>query len=325
VSERALGGEPSVTIAIPVLNEEAHLTSCLEAVAAQRYPAVVQVLVVDGGSTDGTRELASRFQLVEVLDNPRGSRPAGLNRALASARGEIFVRVDARTLIDPDYVHACVAALMRTRACIVGGPMRLRATTRSEQAVASAMASRLGAGPAAFRRVPSTGRFVDTVYLGAFRRDVLESLGGFDEDFGGNEDAELAYRARSSGGVYLDPKIVSFYAVRGDLWALARQFYRYGRKRFETMALHPQSIAPRQLAVPLLAALLISPWRRPVLRCYLATVGARALAEAGRDPGAVTTVALAIPTMHLAWLAGFSAGVVRRLRPAPAALNGRRG
>ncbi|MGH9296048.1 MAG: glycosyltransferase, partial [Acidimicrobiales bacterium] len=175
-----MGTRPRVTIGIPVLDEEGHLGRCLRAVEAQSYPEILQVLVVDGGSVDGTVEVAGGFRGVEVLANPRRTRPAGLNVAIASAKGDVFVRVDARSVIAPDYVEACVAALERSGAAMVGGPMRLSAASPGQRAIKAAMTSRLGSGPAAFRREAGEARFVDTVYLGAYRLEMVRGLGGYD-------------------------------------------------------------------------------------------------------------------------------------------------
>ncbi len=196
-----------MSIILPVRDEEGLLAACLESLAAQDYPKIVEVVVADGGSTDRTAELAASYPKVVVVDNPRRSRPAGLNVALRHATGEIVVRVDARTRLAADYVSRCVEALERSGAAIVGGPMAYEATTPGQRAFAAAMSSRLGAGPAEFRRPGGEPRFVDTVYLGAFRKEVIDELGGYDEWSGGNEDAELAYRAQIAGGVFLDPAI----------------------------------------------------------------------------------------------------------------------
>ncbi len=304
---------PGVTVALPVLDEEEQVGRCLAAIDAQDYGHLLEVLVVDGGSSDRTRELARRHRRVRVVDNPRRSRPAAMNVALREARGDIVVRVDARTVVAPDYVTCCVRALERSGAAIVGGPMRLDASTSVERGIKAAMTSRIGGGPAEFRRMEGVPRFVDTVYLGAFHRDVVTGLGGYDEVFGGNEDAELAFRARLAGGVYLDPAIRSSYAVRDGLRALGSQYYRYGRARAGTVRKHPASLAPRQLAVPLLLLGLASPWRRRVLVVYASGVAARALVEARHDPPAAPVVAAALPVMHGAWGAGFLQGLGRGL------------
>jgi succinoglycan biosynthesis protein ExoA len=302
---------PTVTVAIPVLDEERYLGACLDAINAQEKANVVEILVVDGGSTDGTREIASAFAKVTVLDNPRRIRPAGLNVAVAAAKGEIFVRVDGRTEIAPDYVARSVAALERSGAAVVGGPMRYAASGPLQRGIAAAMTSRLGAGPAAFRRVGREAGFVDTVYLGTFRTETIRRLGGYDEWFGGNEDAELNHRCRDAGGVWLDPEIRSSYAVRAGLRALFKQFRRYGRARATTIRKHPGSLSIRQLAVPALVLGLASPWRRKVLATYLSIVFARGAIEARRDLPASPAFMVALPVMHAAWAVGFAERILR--------------
>jgi succinoglycan biosynthesis protein ExoA len=303
---------PTVTVGLPVLNEEPYIAACLDAVMRQSYANIIEVLVADGGSSDRTREIvaASADGRVRLLENPRRIRPAGLNVVIGAATGDIFVRVDARTLIATDYVERCVGALETTEAAMVGGPMRFTASTPAERGIRAAMTSRLGAGPAQFRREQGEGRFVDTVYLGAYRVETVRRLGGYDELFGGNEDAELAWRARKAGGVYLDPAIASTYAVREGLGPLWRQFRRYGRARAITIRKHPRSLSARQLAVPALVVGLLSPWRRPVAVAYGTLVLARALMEGVQDdPAAGAVLAGALPVMHAAWAVGFAEGI----------------
>jgi len=294
-----------VSIILPVLNEATQLVRCLKAIGRQSYPGIVEVIVADGGSTDETRSVASSFDKVRVVDNPRRIRPAGLNVAIANASGDVIVRVDARTALTPDYVERCVEALERSGAAIVGGQMRYEAHNAHQRGIVAAMTSRLGAGPAAFRREGGEPRFVDTVYLGAFRYETIHEMGGYDEWSGGNEDAELAWRAQQFGGVYLDPSIVSSYLGRDGLGPLARQFYRYGRNRARTMRKHPGSVSYRQLAVPALFVALASPWRRQVLAAYVMVVLGRGAVELTQDPPAVPTLVAAFPTMHAAWGLGF--------------------
>jgi len=311
----------TVSIILPVLNEAAQLERCLRSVAEQGYPAIIEVVVADGGSSDDTRSVASAFANVLVVDNPRRIRPAGLNAAIAAATGEVIVRVDARTAIAPDYVERCVAALERSGAAVVGGQMRYEAENARQRGIVAAMTSRLGAGPAAFRREGGHPRFVDTVYLGAFRAGTVREMGCYDEWSGGNEDAELAWRAQGFGGAYLDPSIKSFYLGRDGLRPLARQFYRYGHNRARTIRKHPGSVSYRQLAVPALFAGLLSPWRRRVLVTYIAGVLVRAALELVTDPPAVPTMLAAFPTMHAAWGLGFARGILRRPGSQESAMN----
>ncbi|MHB1987438.1 MAG: glycosyltransferase family 2 protein [Acidimicrobiales bacterium] len=295
---------------MPALNEASMVGACLEAIDHQQYPFINEIVVADGGSTDATRAIVSRFDRARIVDNPRRSRPAGLNVALAEATGDVVVRVDARTRLAPDYVSCCVDALESSGAAIVGGPMRFSCENARERGIAAAMMSRLGAGPAEFRRLGGVPRYVDTVYLGAYRRKVVAELGGYDEWSGGNEDAELAFRAQEAGGVYLDPKIVSTYAVREGLGPLARQFYRYGCHRARTVRKHPSSLSPRQLAVPGLLIGLCSPWRKSVLATYVSIVLGRGLVEATQDPAAAAVLVIALPVMHANWGVGFTVGLL---------------
>lgn len=316
---------PTVTVAVPVLDEESHIGSCLKAIEGQTYPAILEILVVDGGSKDRTREFAMTVPLVRLLDNPRRSRPSGLNVAVWAARGDIFVRVDARAEIASDYVEQCVAALRASSAAIVGGTMKFSAEGAVQRGIRAAMTSRIGAGPAAFRRQLSAPQFVDTVYLGAFRTDTVRALGGYDEWFGGNEDAELNFRAQHAGGVYLDPAIRSRYAVREGFAALWRQFRRWGTARAVTIRKHPASLSGRQLAVPALLIGVLTPWRRFFLSAYIGLVAGRAALEARRDPWAAPAMLVALPTMHVAWGIGFLTGIPRRRHLGPDAAADLRG
>lgn len=303
---------PTVSIILPVLNEGSQLRRCLRAVQRQSYPAICEVVVADGGSTDDTRAVVSEFAKIVVVDNPRHIRPAGLNAAIAAASGEIIVRVDARTAIAPDYVERCVEAIQRSGAALVGGQMRYEAGGAAQRGIVAAMTSRLGAGPAAFRREGGRPRFVDTVYLGAFRAETIREMGGYDEWSGGNEDAELAWRAQSFGGVYLDPSIKSYYLGREGLGPLARQFYRYGHNRARTIRKHPRSLSWRQLAVPILFLGLASPWRRQVFIAYAALIVGRGAVQLADDPASTPTLLAAFPTMHAAWGLGFLRGITKR-------------
>jgi succinoglycan biosynthesis protein ExoA len=310
-----IDGMPTVSVVMAVLNEEAGIEDTLESVAVQTYPNVVEIVVADGGSTDDTPALAASFPGVRVLDNPGRIQACGLNRALEVARGEVVVRVDGHCSIEPDYVERCVEVLGATGAAVVGGGMNPVGDTPVRRGIAAAMRSRLGAGPARFHVGGRPGP-VDTVYLGAYRRDLALQAGGYAPDLAINEDAEFAYRMSRYGDVWFDPTIRSTYVPRGSLDRVARQFFRYGRGRAATVKRHPGSLRARQLAAPLLVAGLLSPWRRQVAAVYAAGVVARSLVEAARDPGAAPAFAGALPLMHLAWGTGFWLGLADR-SPSP--------
>jgi glycosyltransferase involved in cell wall biosynthesis len=297
---------PTVTVIIPTLDEAAAIDACLDAVAAQTHPSIVQVLVVDGGSEDGTPELAAAHEGVTVLHNPRRIQSAALNLGIAAAEGEVIVRVDGHCLLAPDYVARCVDALADTGAAVVGGAMTPVAQGAVPSGIAAAMGSRFGAGPARFHVGGAPG-WVDTVYLGAYRAELVRRVGGYAEDMTINEDAELAHRMAPHGGIWFDPSIRSTYAPRRSLGAVARQFYRYGGGRASTVARHPGSLKPRQMVSPLLVLGLLSPARRWVAAGYLAGLVAVVTEESRRTSVAqgLPTFALALPTMHVSWGTGF--------------------
>ena len=296
-----------MTVVIPTYREQAHIEATLLAVREQTYADIVEVFVVDGGSDDRTRELAAAAGAT-VLDNPQRAQAAGLNVGIAAAAGDVIVRVDGHCTIAPDYVERCVEALDRTGAAMVGGAMSPVATSGLPRAIALSMASPLGAGPARFHSGGAAG-WVDTVYLGAYRTSDARAAGGYATDVGVNEDAEFAVRMARHGGVWFDPLIQSTYTPRPTLSAVARQFWKYGTSRAATVRRHPASLAPRQLAAPLLVLGLCSPWRRQVLTAYVAVVAAetaRLSLSAGRNGVLVAPV---LPAMHLPWGAGFLVGL----------------
>lgn len=300
---------PTVTVAIPVLNEEVCIDRCLDAVDRQTYPGIVEVLVVDGGSTDATVRLALRHPRVRIVVNPRRIQACALNLALAQSSAAVFVRVDGHCEIADDYVSQCVATLERTGASMVGGQMvPVAAGGLLQQGIAAAMSSRLGAGPARFHAGGAAGP-VDTVYLGAFWTAVGRDVGGYAEDQPVNEDAELAQRMKGRGPVWFDPGIRSTYVPRSDLLSLGKQFWRYGQGRATTVRKHPRSLAPRQLIAPLLVLGLLSRWRRGVSATYLAFIGAAAAVKARSEPKLGLGFFAALPTMHLLWGAGFLVGL----------------
>jgi glycosyltransferase involved in cell wall biosynthesis len=309
---------PTVTVAIPVLNEEAHIDACLDAVAGQTYPGIVEVLVVDGGSTDATRAMVADRPGVRLLENPRRIQAAALNIALEEAKGDVFVRVDGHCVVASDYVERCVKVLQRTAAAMVGGAMTPVAEDALQRGIASAMASKIGAGPARFHSGGASGP-VDTVYLGAYRTELARAVGGYATDVGVNEDAEFAIRMRSRGPVWFDQTIRSTYVPRGSLRAVGRQFYRYGRSRAATVRKHPRSLVVRQLAAPVLLVALVTPWRRPVVVAYGLAVLAASAPVVRRDRRAWPMFVAVVPVMHAAWGAGFWVGIARRNRRRPGA------
>ena len=201
---------PLVTVVMAVRNEGAFLEESLGSVLAQDYPADrLEIILADGMSEDGTRAAAEGLRVrhpgLTVIDNPGRVVATGLNAAIRRARGDVIVRVDGHTVIAPDYVRQCVDALERTGADNVGGRMNAVGAGPFGEAVALATSSPFGVGGARFH-YSTEEEWVDTVYLGAWRRDVFERIGFFDEELVRDQDDEFNYRLRATGGrVLLTP------------------------------------------------------------------------------------------------------------------------
>lgn len=326
---------PSVSVVMPVVNEERHLRAAVQRVLNQDYPGPLDVTLAVGPSHDGTADvadaLAREFDRVRVVANPSGATPAGLNAAIAASAGEIVVRVDGHAMIPNDYVRVAVEVLERSGADNVGGVMAAEGIGDFERAVAAAMTSRFGVGDASFHVGGEEGPAL-TVYLGCFRRSALERVGGYDESMERAQDWELNLRIRESGGVvYFTPSLHVIYRPRHSLRALARQYHDYGRWRREVARRHPSTLSARYLAAPVTVAVI----GLGVLVSAVAAIGGRqGLALAGLAPAAVyasgnaiasittglrsgdAAVTLRLPavfaTMHGAWGVGFLRGGVGR-------------
>jgi glycosyltransferase involved in cell wall biosynthesis len=255
---------PQVCIIIPERNEKSSIRTCLNAVLAQDYPQnLISILVVDGISTDGTREILTEYErdypFFKVIESPRKVVPPGFNLALRHTRADIIVRVDGHTVIAPDYVRQCVETLHRTQADNVGGKMNAVSTTRFGQAVAFATSTPFGVGGARFH-YSDDEEWVDTVYMGAWPRQVFEKIGLFDEELVRNQDDEFNYRLRQQGGrILLSPTIRSEYTVRSTPLALLRQYVGYGYWKVRVLQKHPLQMSLRQFVPPaFVLALLLS-------------------------------------------------------------------
>jgi len=319
---------PFVTIAMPCFNEEHYIEACVASVQAQDYPADrIEILVADGRSTDRTREvladLAAADARIRLIDNPERLQAAGMNRIIAEARGDLIVRMDVHCEYAPSYVRSCVEVMQRTGADNVGGAQRARARSRFQKALCAALDSPLGVGGAAYRSPDKEG-YVDTVFLGAFRRAVFEQVGIYDPCAITNEDAELNQRLLASGGrIYLSPDIEVYYYPRDSFRALARQYFKYGQGRARTLLKHRTLPTVRPLVPFLLVVgggiLLVTSPVQPLTPAAFAAYAAVCALEAvrvGRKAGwsAVPIVWGIFPTLHVAHGLGFARGLLRYLR-----------
>jgi glycosyltransferase involved in cell wall biosynthesis len=271
----------SISVIIPVRNEEKFIKRCIERLANQTYEKKdIEVLVVDGMSEDGTREiihrisrfLANNYRMkIRLIDNPKGQRAAALNIGIKEASGDIILRIDAKTIIPPDYIEKCVKTLIEKAADNVGGiqkpviDLESGTTDRdrtTQMAICIALSHPFGVGNARFRVGKKSG-FVDTVYLGCFRREVFDKVGLFDEESVViSEDSDMNYRIKRAGGkVYFNKDIIAYYYPRDnykDLWKL---YFRYGGAKAGNLIKRGRLTAWRQFIPPFfLLSLILFPF-----------------------------------------------------------------
>ena len=306
---------PSVSVVIPAHDGGRHIGAALDSILAQRYGGAIEVIVADGSEIPQlAKMLAGPYPNVRVVRNAEGSASAGLNHALAAATGEVVVRCDVQAVLPLDYVAQAVDALKRTGAANVGGWRHAVGGSFFERAAALAVTTFLGVGNARHHRGGREGPS-DTVYLGTWRRETLDAVGGFNPRLLRNQDYELNWRLREMGRtIWFDPALVVEYRPRGSLWSLAKQYFDYGRWKAAMLRQHPRSLRWRQLVAPTLVVGLAVSFAAAVLGlrvalllplAYLAALVAWSVGVgiARREPAA-TLLPLALATMHLCWGVG---------------------
>ena len=318
-SANALYGSPKreISVILPVLNEEKYLEDAVTAILAQQYDGKIEVILAVAPSVDRTSEIAQRLHIndprVVIVDNPTGRTAAGLNLAIAASQYSIIVRVDGHANIPKNYCHLVSEVLESTGAVNVGGLMAAEGQSLFERSVARAMRSPLGVGASRFHTGGGAGE-VDTVYLGAFRKEALLAVGGFDERFTRAQDWELNFRLRQAGGVvYFDPRLIVTYRPRSTVKALAKQYFEYGRWRRVVSRRHQGTINYRYLAPPFTVVAttlsLLLGWLVSSLLFIPALVYAVfiliASAELGKSMGEILCLPTILLTMHISWGLGF--------------------
>lgn len=326
------GDAELVSVIVPARDEEESIGATLTALRRQDHPTL-QIIVVDGGSTDGTVAVVERHMAedprIELLPNPRGIIPAALNIALGAARGRWVVRMDAHSTVDAQYVAAAVARLREGRWGGVGGRKDGVGTTPAGVAIAAALGSRFGVGGSLYH-YGTIEQPVDHIPFGAYPTELLRRLGGWDEGLVANEDFEFDYRLRRSGAALLfDPRLKISWKSRQTVRSLYRQYRRYGAGKLDVARLHPDSVRFRHLMPPLLVPYLVAAAvvavRRPRLGAALAAPYAAGLTVAsvrtGRaldDPAARAYVPAAFLAMHVGWGVGVWSRALQLLRKAEA-------
>lgn len=323
-----------VSIIVPCYNERTTITLLLDALYGQSYPlSAMEVVIADGLSDDGTPEIINEWHhthpdlKINLVENRKRNIPSALNTAIEASTGEIIIRLDAHSKPHQDYIERSVADLEKGLGENVGGVWDIQAGSDSwiARSIAAAAGHPIGVGDARYRYTDKPG-IVDTVPFGAFKRELLDQVGMFDETLLSNEDYEFNARIRQAGGkIWLDPEIRSIYYARKDLKALAHQYWRYGYWKWHMLRRYPDTLRLRQALPPLfiltLALLLILSPFLPAVFIYILIgiigiyiislfLAALQLAIKHKDVELIIGVPLAIACMHFTWGSGFIWGVL---------------
>jgi succinoglycan biosynthesis protein ExoA len=301
-----------VSVVMPVRNEERHLAESVSHVLSQEYPGELELVLAVGPSKDKTAEIAERIAAADsritVAANPSGQIPSALNIAIGASRHDVIVRMDGHALMPPGYVATALRTLADTGAVNVGGVMAAEGTTPFERAVAWALTSPFGVGAAPNHTGGDPGP-ADTVYLGAFRREAVADVGGYDERYLRAEDWEMNHRLRKAGGlIWFQPALRVTYRPRATVGALGSQFFHYGRWRRVVARQHAGTTNLRYLAPPLAVAAMAAG-----ALAGLAGVACFAAGAGGWLP-ALLTAGFGLPAVYLAGVLGVTATAVRTLR-----------
>ena len=246
-----------ISVVMPLYNEEKYISSCIESLLQQNYPLVnMEWLFVDGMSTDKTKKILLKYEqdyprLIKVFDNPYKTVPYAMNIGIKNSKGKYIIRLDAHAEYSQDYIRKCVYYLDTTQADNVGGIAETKSKGFVGEAIALMLSSKFGVGNSQFRTNGHSG-YVDTVPFGAFRREVFDRWGGYDERLTRNQDNEMNYRIRKNGGkIYLSDEIKFSYYCRDSIKGIADMAVKNGMWNIITMRLCPGSMGIRHF-IPLI-------------------------------------------------------------------------
>ncbi len=303
----------NISFVMPVRDEEKYLKTAVESVFAQAVPGRMELILSIAPSKDKTMEIARELESVyagklQIVENPAGITPVALNLAIEKAQYEVVLRVDAHSELSDGYAKLAVEILNETEAANVGGMMVAKGKTDFQSAVAFGYNDRIGLGGGAFHVGGEAGP-KETVYLGVFRKSVLDELGGFDPEWVRGQDWELNQRIRKSGyQVWFDPRLQVGYYPRSTWEELAKQFFKTGRWRGALTRNNPADSSVRYWIPPVFVLSLV--WGFPI-GLYLLGLGIYVFTRSGISNDVKAWSMVVLPTMHIAWGLGFWWGLAR--------------
>jgi glycosyltransferase involved in cell wall biosynthesis len=319
-----------ISILIPIRNEARYIKNCLDSILVQDYcQELCEILVVDGMSTDQTREIIKEYRQknshINLIENPGRIVPIGMNLALRQAKGDIIIRIDGHCIIASDYISKCVIHLMEDGVDGVGGPTETIGETEMAKTIAFAMSSPFGVGNSAFRTIQGKTMLVDSIPFPAYIRQIIQKVGLYDEELVRDQDDEYNYRIREFGGkLLLAEDIKSKYYSRGTLAKLWKQYFQYGYYKVRVLQKHPRQMRLRQFVPPvfviaLLGSILLSiflfwGWVAMVLVCgsyLLANFIASVVTAAKKGWKHLLLLPLCFAILHVSYGIGFLCGLAK--------------
>ena len=243
------------SVVVPMYNEELHIKNCLLSLINQDYPKdCYEIIVIDGNSTDNSKEIVTslmkKYSFIKIYNNPKRITPISFNIGIEKSRGEIIIFIGAHAICENDYINQCVDLLNNGDASNVGGIQNAVGSDYVSNAISYAMTSPFGVGNA-YYHFSKKETYVDSVWGGAFKKETLKKLGGFNEDYIKMQDYELNYRLRKMGGkILLSPKIRCNYYVCKSLKDFWKQYFIYGMWKVKGIVDHPDLLAFRHLIPP---------------------------------------------------------------------------
>jgi cellulose synthase/poly-beta-1,6-N-acetylglucosamine synthase-like glycosyltransferase len=321
-----MNNNKTVSIIIPCRNEKKYISKCIDSFLKQSYPReLIQIVVADGMSNDGTRDIlqdyCDKYSNVKLIDNKGLSAPKGMNLGIKSSNSDIIIIFGAHAYAHEDFVSNNVKYLENEEIGCAGGPIETINDSDLGRAISLAMSSPFGVGNALFRYAQKE-TYVDTVAFGAYRKEVLDKIGYFDEELVRNQDDELNYRVIKNGyKIILSPSIKSTYYGRGSYSKLWKQYYQYGFWKVRVMQKHgkPASIrhlVPAAFVLTNVFGLILGLLFKPILYLWVCEIAAYALMNilfsfklSSKSLKIIGLLIPVFPILHLSYGLGFINGL----------------
>lgn len=324
---------PFISVIIPVYNEEYTIEKTICSVFEQDYQGLWEILVIDGMSTDRTRDIIYKLiplsdERLKLIDNQKRIIPSAMNLGIKASKGEVIVRLDGHTFVEKNYLSCVAAKLESTEAACLGPKMiMLSSDSIASQAIAAALSTPFGPGTSGFR-YSDKEEYADTMNFGVYRRDLFDEVGYFDTNLLANEDYEIHYRIRQAGyKILYTPSLKVYYFVRNSFTSLWKQYLRYGFWKSQMLRKWPGSVRLRHFVAPIFVFTLVigiilallsemgKIFLIVILIIYFLTASIFATLQVAeqRQPNLIARIIFAFAIMHIGWGSGFWHGIIKQI------------